>query len=222
VRVVAAIILTLAIGAQAQKEVSPGVFALGKVRVDKQKRTIEFPAVVNMKEGIVEYFLVSTRGKVHESVLRTDVEPYQLHVGMLLLGGKGAQTNSFGTHQLPRGEAVTIEVSWKGLLSTKRVLAEEMVVDLAKKAPMSKGPWIYNGSFQFENMFVAQQTGSIISVIADPEALINNPRERRDDDDNWIVNAKTVPHAETLVTVTIKVPRIAPGEGGASGTSSRQ
>ena len=87
---------------------------------------------------------------------------------------------------------------------------------------MSKGPWIYNGSFQFENIFVAQETGSIISVIADPEALINNPRDRRDDDENWIVNSKVVPAAEMLVTVTIKVPRIGLGEGGASGTSSHR
>jgi hypothetical protein len=102
------------------------------------------------------------------------------------------------------------------------VLAEEMIIDRARNSPMTKGSWIYNGSFQFENMFVAQETGSMISTIADPEALINNPRERRDDDDNWIVNSKTVPNVETLVTVAIRVPHIAPGEGGASGTNSRR
>ena len=123
---------------------------------------------------------------------------------------------------MPRGDAVTIEVSWKGWLGTKRSSAEEMVIDRARNAPMTKGPWIYNGSFQFEQMFVAQETGSMISTIADPEALINNPRERRDDDDNWVVNSKIVPDAETRVTVMIKVPRILPAEGGASGTSLRR
>ena len=97
-----------------------------------------------------------------------------------------------------------------------------MVFDRAKNRPMSKGPWTYNGSFQFEGAFVAQEAGSIIRVIADPEALINNPRERREDDDNWIVNSKAVPAVETLVTVTIKVPRIPPSAGGASNTNSRQ
>jgi hypothetical protein len=221
-RLVAVILLICTLSAPAQKEVSPGVFEIGRVRVDKQKRTIEFPAVVNMKEGLAEYFLVSTQGKVHESVLRTEVEPYQVHVAMLLLGGKGAQTNSFAPDQPPAGDPITIEVSWKGLLSTKRVAAEEMVFDRGKNKPMSKGPWTYNGSFQFEGMFVAQQAGSIISVISDPEALINNPRERRDDDDNWTVNSKAVPAVETLVTVTIRVPRISPGASGASNTSSRQ
>ena len=221
-RLISVIFLLVCATASAQKEVSPGLFELGKVRIHKQNRTIEFPAVVNMKEGIAEYFLVSTQGKVHESVLRTDVEPYQIHVAMLLLGGKGAQTNFFLPDKPPPGEPITIEVSWKGLLSTKRIAAEEMVFDRAKNRAMSKGPWTYNGSFQFEGTFVAQQGGSIISVISDPEALINNPRERREDDDNWIVNSKAVPAVEALVTVTIKVPRIQPSAGGASNTNSSQ
>jgi hypothetical protein len=222
VRLIAAMLLLSCLPAWAQKEISPGVFEIGKVRINKQKRTIEFPAVINMKEGLAEYFLVSTKGKVHESVLRTDVEPFQVHVAMLLLGGKGAQTNFFAPDQPPPGDPVSIEISWKGFLATKRVAAEDMVFDRARNRPMNKGAWIYNGSFQFEGLFVAQEAGSIISVIADPEALINNPRERREDDDNWTINSKAVPSVETLVTVTIKVPRTSPGEGGASSTNSRQ
>ena len=210
------------LSAWAQKEVSPGVFEIGKVRIQKEKRTIEFPAVVNMKEGMVEYFLVSNQGKVHESVLRTEVEPYQINVAMLLLDAKGGQTNFFAPDKPPPGDPVTIEVSWKGRFSTKRVAAEELVVDRARKAPMSKGPWIYNGSFQYEGLFVAQEAGSIISTMTDPEALINNPRERREDDENWIVNTKAMPAVETLVTVTIRVPRNQPSGGGASNTNSRR
>ena len=219
-RLIGAICLLMCATAFAQKEVSPGVFEIGKVRIHKQNRTIEFPAVVNMKEGLAEYFLVSTRGKVHESVLRTDVDPYQIHVAMLLLGGRGAQTNFFLPDKPPPGDPVTIEISWKGFLSTKRVAAEDLVFDRAKNRSASKGPWIYNGSFQYEGAFIAQEGGSIISVIADPEALINNPRERREDDDNWIVNSKAIPDVETLVTITIKVPRISPNAGGASNTNS--
>lgn len=221
-RLIGAILLLGCSTAFAQKEVGPGVFEIGKVRIHKQNRTIEFPAVVNMKEGLAEYFLVSTKGKLHESVLRTDVEPYQIHIAMLLLGGKGAQTNFFPLDKPPLGDPVTIEVGWKKLFATKRAPAEEFVFDRAKNRAMSKGPWIYNGSFQYEGAFVAQEAGSIISVIADPEALINNPRERREDDDNWIVNSKALPDVETLVTVTIKVPRIPPSEAGASSTNSRR
>jgi hypothetical protein len=219
-RLVCAIFLLVCLTAFAQKEVSPGVFEIGKLRIHKQNRTIEFPAVVNMKEGLAEYLLVSTKGKVHESVLRTDIDPYQIHVAMLLLGGNGAQTNFFLPTKPPPGDPVMIEVSWKRFLSTKRVAAEDLVFDRANSRPASKGPWIYNGSFQYEGAFIAQEAGSIISVISDPEALINNPRERREDDDNWIVNSKALPDVETLVTVTIKVLRIPRSAGDALNTNS--
>ena len=219
-RLIGAILMFCCASALAQKEVAPGIFELGKIRIDKHKRSIEFPAVVNMKEGLAEYLLVSTQGKVHESVLRTDVEPFQIHVAMLLLGARGAQTNFFQPAKPPPGEPITIEVGWKGLFSRKRVPAEEMVIDRAKNKPMSKGAWVYTGSFQYEGMFIAQESGSIISVISDPEALINNPRDRREDDDNWVINSKVVPDAETLVTVTITVPRISPAASGASNTNS--
>lgn len=187
------------------REIAPGIFELGKVRIDKQKRSVEFPAVVNMKEGLAEYLLVSTQGKLHESVLRTDVQPYEIHVAMLLLGAKGAETNMWRADKPPPGDSITIEVNWKAWFSNKRAPAEAFVFDRAKNRAMSPGPWVYTGSFRHENIFVAQETGSIISVIADPEALVNNPRERREDDENWIIHSRALPKVETLVRVTIKL-----------------
>src|SRR5579862_6141521 len=52
--------------------VGPGVFEVGKVRLDQRRRAITFPAVLNRAEGSMEYFLVTTYGKTHESILKTD------------------------------------------------------------------------------------------------------------------------------------------------------
>src|SRR3569623_2003527 len=71
-------------------EVAPGVFQIGLVRLDKNQKSVQFPAVLNMDHGLIEYLLVTTRGKTHESLLKTDAEPYNIHVAMLLLGAKGA------------------------------------------------------------------------------------------------------------------------------------
>src|SRR2546425_4242496 len=62
------------------KQIGPDVFQIGSVQFDKSKKTIRFPAKVNMSTGAVEYLLVHSTGKVHESVLKTDVEPYQIHL----------------------------------------------------------------------------------------------------------------------------------------------
>src|SRR5678816_457509 len=37
------------------KKIDTGVFEIGNVRLDKNQRTIRFPAVVNMDQGAVEY-----------------------------------------------------------------------------------------------------------------------------------------------------------------------
>jgi len=189
------------------KPIGPGIFQLGKVTLDKQRRTIRFPAVVNMNEALIEYLVVTSAGKVHESLLRTDAEPWHVHVAMLLLGAKGAGTNRFPenpTAPLP-GDKVRIELSWRVRGKEKRHQAEEFVYDRAKKSTMRKGLWVYTGSKVFEGTFIAQRDGSVVSLIEDEDALINNPRVGRDNDDNWQVNAKGLPPVESPVEVIIRL-----------------
>ena len=189
------------------KQIGPGIFELGKVRLDKQRRTVSFPAVVNMNEALLEYLVVTSAGKVHESLLRTDTEPWHVHVAMLLLGAKGAGTNDFPEDHIKPlpGDKVSIELSWKAGRKEKRHRAEEFVYDRAKKTTMRRGPWIYTGSRVFEGVFIAQRDGSLVSLIEDGDALINNPRLGRDDDDNWQVHGKGLPPLESLVEVTIRL-----------------
>ena len=62
---------------------------IGKVIVDQEKRQLSFRAGVNMTAGIIEYCLATTKSnKVHETLFLTDVSPFNLNVGMKLLGIK--------------------------------------------------------------------------------------------------------------------------------------
>ena len=74
--------------APAMREVSPGVFQIGKLRIDKTKNSIAFPAKINMAKDLVEYLLVSPNGPTHESLFVTELQPTGLHLAMLLLGAK--------------------------------------------------------------------------------------------------------------------------------------
>lgn len=189
------------------KQIGPGIFQMGKVRLDKERRTVSFPAVLNMNEALIEYLVVTSYGKVHEGLLRTEAEPWHIHLAMLLLGGKGAGTNSFPedhTKPLP-GDTVSIQITWKINGKEKRYRAEELVYDRQKKSAMRKGPWIYTGSTMSEGIFIAQRDGSIVSLIEDGQALINNPRPGRDNDDNWQVRGRDLPPVESPVEVTIKL-----------------
>jgi hypothetical protein len=200
------------------REVSPGVFQVGGVKLEKAARRVSFPAKLNMTDGPLEYLLVTGQGKLHESVLKADIEPHHLQVAMLLLGAKGMQaaplTNAptggpitqppAGERNPPLpGEPVLIEVSWTQDGKSQRRRIEELVFNKRAKEPMSKGPFTFTGSRVWQGKFVAQTEGSLISLITDPDAVFNNARPNRDADDMWVVHKQDVPPLDTLVEVSI-------------------
>ena len=213
------------------REISPGIFQVGGVKLEKAVRRVSFPAKLNMTDGPLEYLLVTTMGKTHESVLKTDIEPHHLQVAMLLLGAKGSQaapltnapaggpvTQSQAGERNPPlpGEPVLIEVSWTQDGKPQRRRIEELVFNKRAQEPMSKGPFTFTGSRVWQGRFVAQTEGSVIALITDPDAVFNNPRRNRDADDTWIVRQQDVPPVDTAVEVSITVlpPEKAPaGQG---------
>lgn len=206
-----------------------GIFELANVVMDKPKRSVSFPAVVNMDQGPMEYFLVTSYGKVHESILRTDTLPYHLHVAMLLLdvkdgrnttvagsdkpaagegqgGSKGrAPTISTPDSEILHGDKLVIEVTWTvdGKETTRR--AEELVSNVEKKTTLPKGSWVYNGSEVIGGTFQAQLSGSLVSLITDRFSLINSIAPGHDNDDIWAVNTNSLPSVNTPVRVTLRV-----------------
>ncbi len=189
------------------RQVGPGVFELGKVRLDKTRRTVSFPGVLNMNAGLIEYLVVTESGKTHESLVRTEVAPYQIHLAMLLLGAHGAGTNAFPespTSPLP-GDPVRIELVWKIKGKERRLAAEATLRNRETHAEVSPGPWIYTGSRVIEGTFLAQEIGSIVSLIEDPDALINNPRPGRENDELWEIKPRGLPALDSPLEVILKL-----------------
>jgi hypothetical protein len=190
-------------------EIRPGLFELGQVRLDKAQRTVSFPASVNLREGNIEYVVVTATGKTHESLLRTSAEPFHLQLAFLLLGAKGAGTNALPkdpTRSLP-GDRTEIDLRWISDGKTNVFRAENFVHDRKANGPARHGDWVYTGSRLREDGFAAQLDGSIVSLITDADALINSPRPGREDDDNWLVRTNNLPPLHAPVEVTIRLVR---------------
>lgn len=187
------------------KAIGPDLLEIGLVRIDKKQRTIAFPALVNLREGNIEYLIVTATGKTHESLLRTEARPHHLQVALLLLGVKGAGTNSLPEdpkRSLP-GDKVRIDLSWAEGPKTRRCRAEEFVQNRRTATRLKRGPWVFTGSRLREDGFAAELDGSIVSLITDGDALINNPRPGREDDDNWLIRTNGLPPLSTAVSVII-------------------
>ena len=201
------------------RELAPGVWQVGDMRVNKAEESVRFPARMNMTEGLLEYVLVREQGKDHESLLTTSVQPYHLQVAMLLLGAKGADpkrltnappsgpiraTESVSASPPIPGDTVSVEVEWGADGRTNRRPAEALLLNKKTGQPMSSGSWTFSGSMVWEGVFIAQIEGSIIAVISDIGAQFNNPRPDRDVDSLWEANTRVLPPERHPVSVIVR------------------
>ena len=191
------------------RQVGPGLYEIGKVRLDQKKRTIAFPATVNLREGPIEYVLVTDSGKIHESLLRTDVNPSSIQMALLLLSATAPVTNAApGTRsQAIAGSRIGIEISWVDKKKIRRQRAGDFVWDRAAKSRLGRGKWYFCGSSFRPDGFAAQLDGSIITVIDDGDAIIGSQASRREDDDNWLAYGSALPPGDSEVEVMLTVRR---------------
>ena len=183
------------------------LFQIGHVTLDQSNRTVRFPASVNQRGETVEYAVVHKTGKTHESIFRTEASPQDIQVALLLLGAKPVVTNLFGADGKgpPPGDKVFIAVSWTNKSGRIECAIEDVVLNRQTQKTLSNGAWIYNGSNFSEGTFTAQRDGSIVSIHIDPDALINNPRPGRENDDLHVPNAEKLPAIGAPVEITIKL-----------------
>jgi hypothetical protein len=162
-----------------------------------------------MNKGLLEYVLVRNGGKVHESLLRTTVDPMLIQLSMLLIDMEGADQPLArqGDPSAPKGNAVDISVSYlkngrMAPLSPETWITQRAGEKSADSAPLR---WVFTGSHVFNGRLLAQVEGSIIAVYHDPAALIDNASPGGESDRIWFVKESAVAPVGTPVTVTISV-----------------
>lgn len=182
-------------------ELKDGKMMIGLVAIDSANRTATFPAKINAKDGVIEYAVVHATGKRHESLLVTDALPRDIHLACLLLGGEADGK--------PPAE-VKVEVQWETNGPSRKLPLEDLIAfshehpEAKSGASLAPGVWTYSGSQVDAAGFVASREGSIISLISDAAALVNNPRPGREDDTLHIPNEKLLPPLQTPVRVVLK------------------
>lgn len=187
--------------------VGPGKFQIGKVTFDSLKREVSFPAQVNLRDALIEYAVVGKTGKRHESLLMTEANPVHIHLAMLLLGAKSLPQKS-KDNPLPPGQAIDILIFWQenGKEQTGRL--EDWIIVGEDKLPASKGQWSYNSARIDNGHFTASADQSVVALILDIHALVNNPRIGNENDEIWFPHESKIPPLGTKVQVTFKLEKL--------------
>ena len=184
-----------------------GLYRLGEIQINRNTRTILFPAKVNMDKGLLEYVLVKSTGKTHESLLRTSVEPYYLNIAFLLLGFEPSDRPiaEQGAAERPQGAPVKVVLLVKKEGKTVSVVPDQWIVKKGSRGEDTSPrlEWVYTGSMVMQGKFLAQTSGSLVALYHDPAALMDNTDPDGDNDEIWYVNEKTVPPAGTDIIIKI-------------------
>jgi hypothetical protein len=185
---------------------SESLYKIGNITIDTETRTISFPAEFNMEEGVIELLLTGRKGKLHESVLKTEIIPSHLQVALLLLDHNyGSVLEYQGDPRTPEGDSLLILINWEdemaGFTETR---IEKLAYNVKSCSPMQLTHWIFAGSKILDGKFMADIEESIITTYHDPFTIIDNPLPTGYDDTFYVVNKSLVPPKGTKAQITIK------------------
>jgi hypothetical protein len=187
-------------------EISKGVYQIGDVVVDVNKREVILKGEINIinSDIIIEFFACGKLGKTHESLLTLDAEPIHIQLALLRLNmNPGMNLTVEGDPHAPQGDLAEIWVEWERGGKTVRYRAEELVQDAMKAQPMEKTHWVFTGARIIRNQFTAQLFHNIIAVYRDPDSIFNHPLPGGTDDRTYRVNTDVLPPKGTPVKVVI-------------------
>ena len=188
----------------AMVEIGDGLYKLGNLDLDRNKKTITMLGKVNMSYGLIELLACTSIGKLHESALVMDVQPIHLQTALILLGLEYEGGLRFqGDPLTPKGARVRIWVEWDTDDQTRRYRAEDLVFNRVKQSHMEYTDWVFTGSRMNNGVFMAQAVGTLITTFHDPDAIIDNPLPEGADDTVYIVNSQVIPPKGTNIRMII-------------------
>jgi len=192
--------------AESFKEVSPGVLQLGLVTVEPKQRLVKISAVVNMKDGTLNYALVGPAGKAGESLLVTKALPAHLHQAMILLGFQDSSPTPATIPSLDVSPALLplhITLHWMANGKPEEAALENWLLNGKTQEPMAAGDWFYNGLRTSSDSATGEP--AFIALLSDPLALIGNSRQNQDAQAFWKAKTDAIPEVGTLVEIHIQL-----------------
>lgn len=132
------------------------------VIIDRRKKIVTFPAKINMWSGELEVVACNPRGRRHESLLITDINPFRLQLALILSGAKnGAEYAHDG---IPRGTLFDVFIQFPEI-GEKLYPIHHFIKNIDAEKMFSDYGWVFVGSnFSKNNVCLANIDGNLINV----------------------------------------------------------
>jgi hypothetical protein len=190
-----------------------------QVRVECEALSVDMP---------LEFFCCVTGSNEHESVLRSEVKPSDLHTALLMVG----LTPGEPVHYLekekkivpPRGPGVEISVEYQKDGKTITAPARTWMRDVKSKKEPAAFPWVFVGSRVMpDGRYAADVTGYLVSIVNFELTVIDVPEVASSANETleWERNAELTPPKGTKVTMIIEPAKVIGAAPATSNTSSK-
>ena len=169
--------------------------------------------------GAVEYLVCGQDGKEYESLIVVDATAQEIHKALSELGVEVGKPPGYDVEKdeptPPTGTAFVISVAWKKGDVTKKVRAEELVLNVKTQKPLKQVAWVYSGSrivpdldSEDEDAMIPQafMSNDIVALrLFDASALFQNPLPESSEENIYKKNDALLPELGTPITLTIEV-----------------
>jgi hypothetical protein len=177
---------------------------IGDMTIHRKEMEISFPGNVNMTAGELEVLIAMPHGRVHESLLVSEVDPLKLQIALLLIGAENGSRD--GGEKITQGTILNIDVKPD---DGKRVSVEDWLFNKRTSKCMDRIGWVFIGSsFTHDMRCLAKAEGNIVNIWSFGNTILDNPASTGNEDDFIAVNSKTMPKCGTPVTIylSFKIP----------------
>ena len=161
------------------EKLGPGLFRVGKLRVDTEKREVTAQGWVNENVPVIEFFANALNGmKAYESAITLDTDAINFNVALVLIGLDRANAKPPKHHFDPApvsGDQVSISVEYTGPKGLERGPVEKLLFDKQLNAGVKPGAWVYTGStFYPDGRFAADVEGVLIGFAHTSTSVIES------------------------------------------------
>ncbi|MGI9241647.1 MAG: YdjY domain-containing protein [Verrucomicrobiales bacterium] len=215
-------------------------YRFGEILFNRKTREIRFPAEVIQNEVVLEYGLVhAVMGKVHESLLATEINPIDLQIVMKLLRYQESERDIWPEYNEDGVISKPMEDDGKGrvefFITTGDKDGKKSTFPLSDWIESRSGPegqereimpkerFAYTGSDVWEGSYIAENEGAFAAIYRYAGAMFNSFQSASDNDDIWFPKEGAVPAIGTVVELSIRpLPDTRPSDGWKARQAARQ
>ncbi|MFA5203602.1 MAG: YdjY domain-containing protein [Lentisphaeria bacterium] len=165
-----------------------GDVRIGRVTVHPATREVSFPAVYNLKQGILEAVVATPEGRLHESLLRTEARPIQLQTALILLGLRNGARLPGGP--VAQGDLVDMDLEWRrpdGTLA--RAPVEQWIYDNGARKSSPRFGWVFTGVTFTNGVANAEIEGNLVINYSVGDTVLDLPDAAGADDTRFVVDS---------------------------------